>query len=221
MLDYIASIYQTGPPYDFPPYGSAPPFLADFMTIIVIIGTTSVVLNLVLIYMLVNRRRTHFKRQRFLYEDLVAATKSLAATKNIEAESGLSSIERTVREADAEETTKDAVLWAVLAVFVPFAALYVYYFLMKDFYRHEQRENGFWRDLGTALDKLGVNFSVPRRNEAMPDRSFALYLILTLITLGLFGVYWLYVLLKDPNEHFNYHIEIERQLLSALETVAN
>jgi hypothetical protein len=38
--------------------------------------------------------------------------------------------------------------------------------------------------------------------------------------MGLFGVYWIYVLLKDPNEHFKYHIEEESQLLSALESVA-
>jgi len=69
------------------------------------------------------------------------------------------------------------------------------------------------------MNKLGINFSVPRRTEAMPDRSSVLYLILTIITAGLFGIYWVYVLLKDPIEHFKYHIQAESQLLSALESV--
>jgi len=90
---------------------------------------------------------------------------------------------------------------------------------MKDFYRHERREDGFWEDLGRTMNKLGINFSVPRRTEAMPDRSSVLYLILTIITAGLFGIYWVYVLLKDPIEHFKYHIQAESQLLSALESV--
>jgi hypothetical protein len=91
---------------------------------------------------------------------------------------------------------------------------------MKDFYKHERREDGFWEDLSRTLDKIGVTFSVPRRIETTPNRSFILYLILTIITVGLFGIYWLYVLLKDPNEHFKYHVQIEDQLLSTLESVA-
>ena len=88
---------------------------------------------------------------------------------------------------------------------------------MKDFYRHERREDGFWEDASRALNRLGVNFSVPRRTETVPDRSFVLYLILSVITVGLFGIYWVYVMLKDPNEHFKYHIHAESQLMSTLE----
>jgi hypothetical protein len=91
---------------------------------------------------------------------------------------------------------------------------------MRDFYKHERREDGFWEDISKVLDKCGIKFSVPRRMEPLPDRSFALYLILTILTMGLFGIYWLYVLLKDPNLHFRYHMQVEDQLLSALETVA-
>jgi len=155
-----------------------------------------------------------------LSEDLIAAINSLAKTKKVEVEASLLPVERTVREANVEETEKSAILWSVLSAFVPFVQLYVYYFLMKDFYRHEHREDGFWEDLSRTMNKLDINFSVPRRTEAMPYRSFVLYLILTIITVGLFGVYWVYVLLKDPNDHFKYHVEAESQLLSALESVA-
>ena len=219
MLSYILEI-GSGSSSSYFNYGSYPAIVPDLISIIVITGIANVVLNVLLLYLLVNRRGTHFKRQKFLYEDITSVTNSLAKTKNVESEAGLSSIERTVREADTEETSKDAVLFAILAVFIPFFVFYVYYFLMKDFYKHEQRENWFWRDLSMTLNKLDINFSVPRRTEDMPDRSFALYFVLTLITAGLFGVYWLYVLLNDPNEHFKYHIGIEKQLLNALETVA-
>jgi hypothetical protein len=135
-------------------------------------------------------------------------------------EANLLSLERNVRESNAEENEKSAILWAILSAFVPFVQLYVYYFLMKDFYRHEQREDGFWEVAGRALNKLGVSFSVPQKTEAMPYRSFILYLILAIVTVGLFGVYWFFVMLKDPNEHLKYHIKTESQLLSALEPVA-
>jgi hypothetical protein len=178
------------------------------------------VANIILIYRLARRRNAHFKRQIFLFEDVVTAVKAIAMRKSIDVEVGLASGDRTVREAKAEETEKSAVLWAILSVITGIAVFYVWYFLMKDFYKHERREDGFWEDMNKTLDKCGVKFSWPRRTEVMPDRSFALYFILTLVTLGLFGIYWVYVLLKDPNEHFKYHVQIEDQLLAALETAA-
>ena len=218
LLSFISSIDPSVTTYPYL-YDS---FAGEFVLSWTVLGLSSLinfVVAIVLAYMLVNRRSTHFKRQKFLSEDLIVTIVSLAKKNDIEVEALLSPVEISVREANAEETEKSAILWAVLSAFVPFVQLYVYYFLLKDFYRHERREDGFWEDLGRTLKKLGVNFSVPRRTEAMPNRSFVLYLILTIITMGLFGVYWIYVLLKDPNEHFKYHIEAESQLLSALESV--
>jgi hypothetical protein len=181
----------------------------------------SLIASIILIYKLVKRRNTHFKRQTFLFEDIITALKAIASKKGVDVEVKLSSCTRTVRETKAEETEKSAFLWAILSA-IPWvgvlAGWYVYYFLMKDFYKHERREDGFWEDIRRTLDDCGVTFSVPRRTEALPERSFVLYLILNIITIGLFGIYWVYVLLKDPNQHFKYHAQIENQLLSSLES---
>jgi len=206
----------TGEPITLPQF--APIFASiAFLYLFAIIGFIA---SIILIYKLVRRRNTHFKRQNFLFEDIVAAVKMIGAKKGVDVEVGLASTERTVREAKAEETEKSAALWAILSAFVFLADWYVRYFLMKDFYKHERREDGFLEDISRIMDKCGIKFSVPRRTETLPERSFVLYLILTIITLGLFGIYWLYVLLKDPNQHFSYHIQVEDQLLSTFETVA-
>lgn len=222
----IITAARIGPPSPPTPPGPVIAAIAPMligvilMPLLVIIG---IIVSLILIYKLVKRRNTHFKRQLFLSEDLVSAVRTIAEKKDIDVELWLSSCDRTVREARAEETEKGAVLWAILSA-IPWigtlAEWYVNYFLMKDFYKHERREEGFWDDLSKVLDKCGVTVSLPRRTEVMPDRSFVLYLILSIITLGLFGIYWLYVLLNDPNEHFKYHVQVEDGLLGALETVA-
>ena len=217
FLSLFSRYYPFTSPYDYPFNQFAQPFLVSWIGFLITM-ILFVVVYIVLIYKLVNRRNTHFTRQKFLSEDVIVTIKSLAEKKKIDVDVNLSSIERTVREANAEETKKDAVLWAVLSAFIPFVSWFVHYFLMKDFYHHERREDGFWEDLNGTLNKLGVSFSVPRRTQAMPNRSFVLYLILTIITLGLFGIYWIYVLLKDPNEHFKHHVETENQLLTALES---
>lgn len=220
LLDFFSSVdFSTPELYNYSYSGLTEEFTLLWLTV-GLTGLITFVVSIVYTYLLVNRRSTHFKRQKFLSEDIIAAVDSLAKTKNIEVEAGMLSLERSMREANAEETEKSAILWAILSAFVPFVQLYVYYFLITDFYRHERREDGFWEDLSRTLNKLGVNFSVPRRTKAMPYRSFVLYLILTIVTVGMFGVYWFFVLLKDPNEHFKYHIDAETQLLTALEQVA-
>ena len=218
FIDIVDSIYPASSSINFSYDG----FDAQIMNALITIGLTGVVnftVGIVLTYKLVNRRHTHFKRQKFLSEDLIASIKSMGKMKDIDVETSLASIERTLREANTEETEKSGILWAILTAFIPFVQLYVYYFLMNDFYRHEQKENGLWEDISSALNKLDINFSVLRRTKYIPNRSFVLYLILTIITGGLFVVYWLYTLLTDPNEHFKYHIQAESQLISTLEPV--
>jgi len=182
---------------------------------------TTLTVSLVVTYLLVNRRSTHCKRQKLLSEQLITTIDSIAKTKDADVSDSLLSLEKNVKDANADKTEKNPILSAVLSAFIPFMSLYVYYFLMTDFYKHEQFENNFWEETSNTLNKLGINFSVPHRTEPIPNRSFIMYLILTIVSTGLFGAYWIYVLLKDPNEHFKYHPQLESQLLTALESVAN
>jgi uncharacterized membrane protein len=216
FVSYVATVSTT-------PSGAtaqfAPSVLA-FVGLLYLFMIVGLIVNILLIYELVRRRNMHFRRQIFLFEDILTAVKAVTMKRGVDAEITLASCDRTVREVRADETEKGAVLWAILSAFVFPLAWYVYYFLMKDFYKHERREDGFWEDISRILDKDEVKFSAPRRTEPMPERSFALYLVLSIVTLGFFGIYWLYVLLKDPNEHFTYHIQVEDQLLTSLETGA-
>jgi hypothetical protein len=217
LLEFISSINFTNPQLYQYSYGSFP---QEFELVLVTVGITILVnfmVSIICTYLLVNRRNTHFRRQKLLSEDIIAAVNSLAKIKFVEAEINLLTLERSLKEARIEETEKSPILWAILSAIVPFVQLYVYYFLMKDFYIHEQREDGFWEDLSRILNKFGVNFFVPRRTEHIPYRSFVLYLILTIVTVGLFVVYWFFVMLKDPNKHFKYHVDAENHLLSTLE----
>ena len=209
----IALAPMAGPPWVKP----AAPFAVSLMILSTILGISAFITTLVLLYKLVNRRNMHFRRQLLLFEDIVRAVREAANRKGVDVSLHLGMCERTIREAKVEETEKNAVLWAILSAITGIAALYVYYFLMKDFYRHERREDSFLEDLGKALAACGITF-IPRRDYQIPDRSFVLYLIITILTLGIFGIYWLYILIKDPNEHFKYHAIFEDYLLKQLET---
>ncbi len=166
----------------------------------------SCIINVYVIYKWIWRRNEHFKRVKLLFN----------AIKDLLKERGynVSRLEMVCMEIEVEETEKNAVLWTLLP-FVPYVGwillIYVYHFLNKDFYRHERREDYYLNVLSSLLP----DFSYVRYNQ-IPERNTILYFVLTLVTFGFFGFYWIYTLTNDPNNHFIEHRRWEDQLLNVL-----
>jgi len=181
-----------------------------FLGIYLILAILALAINVYVVYKWVWRRNEHFKRQKLLFN----AVKDFLRSKGLE----VSRLEAICMEIDIEENEKNAVLWA-LVQFIPyvggFLLIYVYHFLNKDFYKHERREEHFINALSATLSKVGIEFNYIRYSS-IPDRSTILYFVLSLITLGFFGLYWVYTLTKDPNNHFMEHKRWEELMLSAL-----
>ena len=110
-----------------------------------------------------------------------------------------------------------AIVLSAAAGFVSFVLIiYMFYWLGKDFREHDTRWNSFTFNARNALSKLG--FPQPRSGlggSQLPDREFALYLILT-IFFSPFVYYWWYTLIKDPNDHFRSQWVLEDELLAAI-----
>jgi uncharacterized membrane protein len=170
------------------------------------------ILVAVMIFKLASRRNAHFNRQLLLQEDLVSMARELSAKRGIDISILLNNMERNLRETRLEEAEKNATLYALL----PFVWIYPAYFLMKDFFKHERREDLFINDMLRTFNALGVPVNFPYRNPPIPDRSFALYFVLTLITGSIFGVYWVYVLVTDPNNHFRQQMLMEDTIMAQL-----
>ena len=192
------------------------------------------------VYKLIKRRNTHFARQVLLYEDLTSMAKELGAKKGVEVSLSLNNLDRAAREAKSEETEKNAFLWTILTLATTAAALdagagaglglsflgtlttfYVFYFLMRDLYNHERREDMFFDELSRTLMALGVMPGLPRRMSPTPSRSFALYVLLTIVTVRFFWVYWVYTLINDPNNHFRQQAFIEDTALAQITPLMN
>ncbi len=199
--------------------------IMDVYYLILLASIIPFVLGLYLLYMLIKRRNTHFKRTQDLFTDLVATLREASAEKGVDVSGQLSLIERYLSEARMEETEKSPVLWIILCL-IPivniFAILYVLYFLMRDWYRHERREDDMWAQVNSALTALGYRPIDTRRPEPMPHRSFFVYLIIYIVLSFLAGlgliwlIYWLYTLIKDPNNHMTSQARIEDDLMLAL-----
>ena len=217
FIEIFSTIDFTNPQsYTFA-YDWVPPEFMIGLFILGILGVISLVLSLILNFLLINRRNIHFKRQKFLTDKIIKVLFDLSKSKNIALEINQSYIDESVVEMNYA-IERSPILWAILSVFVPFVQFYVFYFLMNDFFIHEHIEDVFWDDVNKSLTKLGFNFPKIQRSYAIPVRSFVLYLILLVVSAGFFIAYWVYVLLKDPNEHFKHHIKVENQLLRSLES---
>ncbi len=161
-------------------------------------------------YYLIKRQGAHFERQRKLEEGVIQLLQSRGAQQSMLTE--LSSIHQ---EAEREEKDRNAALWTILSfVTLGIAGLYVMYFLTIDPGNHALRQRRFTSLASKALTQTGA--SVEKETHIIQKRSFAAYLILTIVTLGIFGIYWTYVLFKDFNEHFEDHKLWEESLSVAL-----
>lgn len=204
-------------PAQVPQYGALVA-LFGVIAVLGILGIAMLVAYLYLVYSLIKRRNRHFERQWRFVEDMSLLIRAVASRMAVDVEMPLSSVDRTLRDMMADEREKSAILWVVLTL-IPYvnliASLYVLYFLTKDFYRHERREDSMTEDLKTALGNLGLHLTF-RRSNPIPERNFVLYVILSIVTLGIFGVYWLYVLIVDPNNHFRSHVQYEDEALTVL-----
>lgn len=173
----------------------------------------AVLLNLYVLYKWIWRRNEHFKRTILLYNSIAdyldskgyrdEATRLRDEARRMEIHQG---------------GEKNAVLWTILGSIVPLVIYYVFHFLNKDFVHHDREERLLLEHIDRLLKDAGLEgldlgyTSIGR----FPERSTVLYFILSLITLNIFALYWVYTLAKDPNEHFDSHRRIEAKLLDLL-----
>ncbi|MDG6987797.1 MAG: DUF4234 domain-containing protein [Nitrososphaerota archaeon] len=169
-------------------------------------------------YFLISRRNDHFRRDKVLRSALVEYIRQEgeATGRSSQLSTEIATMNSINGEASADETEKSAVLWIILSI-VTFGllGLYVLYFLTKDPYKHDSRQQGFMQQAQSALVKLGKTVVNPSW-KALPSRSFFLYFVLSIITFGLFEYYWYYTLIVDFNNHFKAQWQLEDSIMAAI-----
>ena len=138
------------------------------------------------------------------------ATSDPAVGQKISAQ--VATMESIQYDAQNQEREQNAILWTALSFIIPFVFLYPLYFLTKYSSGHDRRWHAFTQQAQYAGQQVGMSIVLPSW-RTLPERSFFLYLILTIVTFGLFGIYWFYVLLKDLNEHFPVQWQFEDQFV--------
>lgn len=94
--------------------------------------------------------------------------------------------------------------WAASIILI-IPAFVIIYLLSKDLVRHE------------AHQKVFLSSAFPERIFMPQTISIRKYALITIITLGVGVVYWLYKIVNMYNSHFNAHRELEKKILTLME----
>jgi len=174
-------------------------------------------------WLLYTRRNNHFNRIKRLKVSL-----SELLEEKTEVEKGtLNKTDSFLERKEAPRPNILFFLWLILSYLGSFSGfsaplgilsfvslivgLVVLYYLTTDYFYHEQGEIAFLQRVTTALGKKGTALTATPSNP-LHTRSFGLYIFLSIITLGIFCLYWAYVIFKDPNQHFDTHQVWESEL---------
>lgn len=164
------------------------------------------------IYRLVQRRDMHFQRINRLTGDLINFLQEKGEETGEDVSQSIRKLEAIKRKLDDQAKERGAVLWLLICMFTGIGSFILYYFLMDDFLKHEKYEREFLDTLNPAAKQLGIITAPIKAERSIEERSFAMYLVLSIITLGIFGIYWFSVILNEPNRHFLEHARWEAVL---------
>ncbi len=179
-------------------------------------------------WLLYSRRNNHFDRIKRLKASLAELLE-----EKTEAEKGtLNKTDSFLERKEAPRPNILFFLWLILSYLGSFSGfngflgvlsfislivgLVVLYYLTTDYFYHEQGEIAFLQKVTAALGKEGTALTATPSNP-LHTRSFGLYIFLSIITLGIFCLYWAYVIFKDPNQHFDTHQVWESELKGIVE----
>ncbi|MGH2924729.1 MAG: DUF4234 domain-containing protein [Solirubrobacterales bacterium] len=176
-------------------------------------------------YKMIERQQEHYKRMGRFNQDLFQVVEERA-----EATGQTAALARDIDELRQLNDNyqrlqrgkeRNPALWIILAIVtLGIAYLYIFWFLNDDLVLHQSAEAEYIEKASAVLNKLGIGRHPVVVEQVVLDRSYPLYLFLSVITIGFFGIYWNYVLIRDPNEHFLEHDRFEDQLMSLIRTVA-
>ncbi|HDZ86157.1 hypothetical protein LCGC14_0526900 [marine sediment metagenome] len=147
------------------------------------------------------RRDTHFDRMQELFETYLDITKDASIKTGIDVSDQIAKIEGRLKQAQFTLLRpKHALLWAIL---IPLTGglvnLYTYYFLMVDWYDIQTLEQEMMHEFSSVWYKLGITQHRIKVRRSLPQRNYWLYLFLSIITLGIWALYWDYVIHTDPD----------------------
>ncbi len=177
-------------------------FVTDAGTAILLSILTCGIYGYFIIYKLVQRRDDHFKRMAAVVDASIQQLRAKAAGREQEIQGELAQLEGIKNQMLMMASERGSVIWLLICLFTGIGVFIVYYLLMEDYAQHDTVEAQYFTVMSSALARLGLAGQAAQAARTIPDREFVTFLLLSLVTCGIYGFYWMYVMIKDFNDHF-------------------
>lgn len=166
-----------------------------------------------MIFYLIKRRNQHFERQKKLEQLVLAKFRQLSSERRPKLSD--SKVGQEVNEDFVK--SRSPLTWAASTVLI-LPGFYVFRFLMEDLRRHEEGEAVFFHQVVSCAKSLELDMNLNTMPSASKSFPIGRYLVMSLVTLGFAGFYWLYLIFNDYNRHFKMQWLFEDQLLKTLKS---
>jgi hypothetical protein len=140
-------------------------------------------------YRLIDSRNRHFRREANLEEQIADFLRTQG--------------KESPATADSPRDMNAKALAASIILIIP--AFIIIYYLSRDLRSHEKHQDVF---LASAFPE---RMFMP---QTIPIKKYAL---ITIVTLGVGGIYWLYKIINLYNAHFKAHGEVEKEVARLME----
>lgn len=199
-------------------------------------------LILAIFYLLMVRNSNHSKREASLREAMIGYIECLGEENNVDVSKhvkGMRSLDQRFRNDEKLGNPKKNIFWVMLPALFGFAIMWIP--ALHDYIvwvivlclvmslimalviaphvttfpkSHDKRTMEFTQAFCESYRKMGVNL-VPT-SKSVGYRSFWLFAILTIVTVGFFSIVWIYFVFNDMNRHFEEQWRFEDRLLRSV-----
>ena len=154
-------------------------------------GHRATIYQMVIGFQLLNRRNDHFGRQHQMFEQVIQGVRE-SGSSNAQVEGEIPAASSTLDDMRKEEGRREPWLWIVVwpILTLGIASLWTLYWLTLDWRAHAERQRQLTDQLSTVFRSLGYSSPDIIDSGVTPQRNYWLFLILSIVTLGLFAIYW-------------------------------
>ncbi|HEY7135551.1 MAG TPA: DUF4234 domain-containing protein [Acidimicrobiia bacterium] len=115
---------------------------------------------------------------------------------------------------------RDPVIWTVLSIVASGIVHIILYILMdQDLVKHDANEGAVESELATIYARLGASVPQPDPSRVKAQHNYVARIIVTLVTCGIYGLWWLYDVMVDWNKHFEINWAWEDGLANAVQSM--
>jgi hypothetical protein len=180
-------------------------YIFDFWTALGWMVLTCGVYGIYVVYRLFWRSVEHNKRRLEVLDaaTMLAWERATAAGRGDELTPRFQAVASHVSELRRLTTEfREPALWALIAyVSSGIGQIVGYVFLDQDLVRHERAEQAAEQELAAICATLGASVALPAAGPTKQQHSYVGRVVATLLTCGLYSLWWLYNLMVEGNDH--------------------